>query len=93
MNNGVHQTPQGAKLYTVEQMFDVFLKLSSLDKRKMPAFQLKSMRQAFYAGFGQSLLHSRDEIGALPEDRAIKELVKLEKECAEFWVKETLSKN
>ena len=81
------------KKFSVEEQFNIYLKLVNLDKRKMPPFQLREMRRCFYGAVGQTLILLRDEVVTQDEDSSINSVQDLLDQINEFWIKESSPKN
>lgn len=76
------------KEFKIEEMFDKYLELVKLDKRKMPSYQLRETRRAFFGAIGQLLIVQRDELTLLTEDESVEVLESFIKQVTDFWLSE-----
>jgi Uncharacterized protein conserved in bacteria len=81
------------KEFNVEYQYQMYLGLIGLDENKMHPEQRKQLREAFYAAFGMALVLLRDDVGALPEDTAIKVLDHLLTQTFDYWHKKGIRNN
>lgn len=82
------------KKFSLNDEFERYLKLVKLDKRRMPAYQLREIRRAFYGACGQILILSRDEIGAIEdEDEAVEAMQDLLNQVSNFWDEQNSRQN
>jgi hypothetical protein len=85
------QTPPQPELskFTVDAMFNEYLKTVKLDARKMVPHQLRETRRAFYGAVTQLIILQRDELTKLTEEQGMQVLYNLLQESHNFWLKET----
>lgn len=85
--NGTFQVPSE---FNIDKIFDKFLGLVNLDKRRMPPIQLKQLRQAFYGAWGMKLILDRDVMAAatMTDDEAVQVLENQLEQVSAFWNKE-----
>ena len=87
-------TAKTKKFFSLNDEFERYLKLVKLDKRRMPPYQLREIRRAFYGACGQILILSRDEVAAIEsDDEAAEALQDMLNQVADFWTRENNRQN
>lgn len=82
----MEQIPQQPVSFNIDQQFEFYLKLVKLDKRKMPANQIREMRNCFYGGIGQIIVLMRDHLSKLPDGEGEKVLQKMMDEIGNHFL-------
>jgi hypothetical protein len=74
--------------FNIDKHFDDYLSLVKLDKRKMPPYQLREIRRAFYGAWGIKMILDRNILTTYDEDFASDILNDQLDQVAKFWYKE-----
>lgn len=82
------------KKLSIEAMYELYLHKVGLLESEMHPTQRIETKRAFYAGCGQTLIATRDEIGAMEDEReAMRAFESLTEEVMEFWNNEGTEEN
>jgi hypothetical protein len=74
--------------YSIDDQFELYLKLVHIDKREIPPYQLKQMRQCFFGAFGQFLFIAQELEGCTAQE-ASAAIKSLQTQVSEFFDKPT----
>jgi hypothetical protein len=83
--------------FDIEKQYQGYLLRVGLSESKMPLIQQKQLRDAFFAGVGQSLLIFRDHVSQIEdEDKAIDTMSGMLQQTIDYWnnrISESLPRN
>jgi hypothetical protein len=82
-----------SKIFNLENQYRLYLKRMSLNENTMEAQQKAETKRAFYGACGQMLMLLANELAALPEDEAIKELESMTKQVSQLFINQTERQN
>lgn len=79
------ELPPGIDYFDIETQFNFYLQLVNLDRRKMPPYQVREMRRAFYGAWGILLTVQSEKIAPLKEDDAVRIIEQMFQQVSKFW--------
>jgi len=75
----------GKNQFNIDTMFDKYLSLVKLDKRRVSPVQLRETRRAFYGAMGIMLVLLRDELTKYPDEKGAEILEDMLQQVSKFW--------
>ncbi len=94
INNDQPKPPaalSGGKM-SIADMYDDYLKLMKLDKRKMPPFQIQETKRAFYGAIGQLIIFFQEGLVKMSEEQGAEAMSDLTNQVKTFFYNEMSSK-
>ncbi len=79
--------------FSIETLWYRYLELVKLKEHQLGSVQRSEMKKCFYGAVGQILMLLRDDLAALPEDKAVEVMSDLIEQTKQFWIVQSLPYN
>lgn len=77
------------KQFDLNHQYSLYCQRVGLSEDKMHPQQKVETKRAFMGACGQMLIMLRDDLGALPEDKAVEQMESMMNQVGEYFLKET----